>query len=72
MLNFGASKPRVKGGPPWIHTWNVGEEKKTKTKHLGVTGPSQKVSLPVLDILKSMGGSDSATVKKINDKHVIV
>ena len=21
MLNFGASKPRVKGGPPWIRTW---------------------------------------------------
>ena len=44
---------------------NVGEEKKTKTKCLGVTGLSQKVSLPVLDILKSMGGSDSMTVKKI-------
>ena len=42
---------------------NVGEGK-TKTKCLGVTGPSQKVSLPVLDIFKSMGGSDSVTVKK--------
>ena len=30
------------------------------------------MTLPVLDISKSMGGSDSVTVKKINDKHVIV
>ena len=51
---------------------NVGDDKKTKTKWLGVTDPSQKVSLPVLDISKSMGGSDSVTVKKMNDKHVIV
>ena len=39
---------------------------------MGVIGPSQKITLPVLDISKSMGGSDSVTVKKINDKHVIV
>ena len=51
---------------------NVGEEKKTTTKRLGVTGPSQKITLPVLDISKSMGGSDSVMVKKINEKHVIV
>ena len=51
---------------------NVGDENKTTTKRLGVTGPSQKVSLPVLDISKSMGGSDLVTVKKLNDKHVIV
>ena len=30
------------------------------------------MTLPVLDIPKSMGGSDSVTVKKMNDKHVIV
>ena len=24
MLNFGASKPRVKGGPPWIRTSQTG------------------------------------------------
>ena len=54
------------------HQVNVGEEKKTTTKRLGLTGPSQKVSLLVLDISKSMGGSDSVTVKKMNDKHVIV
>ena len=39
---------------------------------MGVTGPSQKITLPVLDISKSMGGSDSVMVKKMNDKHVIV
>ena len=37
-----------------------------------MTGPSQKITLPVLDISKSMGGSDSVMVKKMNDKHVIV
>ena len=39
---------------------------------MGVTGPSQKITLPVHDISKSMGGSDSVTMKKMNDKHVIV
>ena len=35
MLNFGASKPRVKGGartpgaPPWIRTWYI-----IKTNHM--------------------------------------
>ena len=52
--------------------FNVGEEKKTTTKRLGVSGPSQKITLPVQDISKSMGGSDFVTVKKMNDKHVIV
>ena len=51
---------------------NVGAQKKTTTKQLVVTGPSQKMTLPVLDISKSMGGSDSVMVKKMNDKHVIV
>ena len=51
---------------------NVGDEKKTTTKRLGVSGPTQKITLPMLDISKSMGGSDSVTVKKMNDKHVIV
>ena len=54
------------------HQFNVGEEKKTTTKRLGVSGPSQKITLPVLDISKSMGGSDFVMVKKMNDKHVIV
>ena len=54
------------------HQVNVGDEKKTTTKRLGVTGPLGKITLPVLDISKSMGGSDSVTVKKMNDKHVIV
>ena len=39
---------------------------------MGVSGPAQKITLPVLDISKSMGGSDFVTVKKMNDKHVIV
>ena len=51
---------------------NVGGENKTTTKRLGVSGPSQKITLPVQDISKSMGGSDLVTVKKMNDKHVIV
>ena len=51
---------------------NVGDDNKTTTKRLGVTGPMQKITLPVLDISKSMGGSDFVTVKKMNDKHVIV
>ena len=51
---------------------HVGEEKKTTTKRLGVSGPLQKITLPVLDISKSMGGSDFVMVKKMNDKHVIV
>ena len=54
------------------HQFNVGEEKKTTTKRLGVSGPSQKITLPVQDISKSMGGSDFVMVKKMNDKHVIV
>ena len=54
------------------HQVNVGDDKKTTTKQLGVTGPLQKITLPVLDISKSMGGSDSVMVKKMNDKHVIV
>ena len=51
---------------------NVSDEKKTTTKRLGVSGPAQKITLPVLDISKSMGGSDFVTVKKMKDKHVIV
>ena len=39
---------------------------------MGVTGPLQKITLPILDISKSMCGSDSVMVKKMNDKHVIV
>ena len=54
------------------HQFNVGEEKTTTTKRLGVSGPSQKITLPVLDISKAMGCSDFGTVKKMNDKHVIV
>ena len=46
--------------------------KKTTTKRLRVSGPAQKITLPVLDISKSMGGSDFVTVKKMKDKHVIV
>ena len=47
-------------------------ENKMKTKRLGLKGPSQKISLPVHDISKSMGGSDCVTVKKEDDKRVIV
>ena len=54
------------------HQVNVGDEKKTTTKQLGVSGPAQKITLPMLDISKSMDGSDSVTVKKMNDKHGIV
>ena len=54
------------------HQVIVGEEKKTTTKRLGVSGPLQKITLPVLDISKSMGGSDFVMVKKMNNKHVIV
>ena len=50
----------------------MGAEKKTTTKRLGVSGPSQKITLRVLDISKAMGGSDFVMVKKMNDKHVIV
>ena len=50
----------------------MGDDNKTTTKRLGVTGPMQKITLRVLDISKSMGGSDFVTVKKMNDKHVIV
>ena len=57
---------------PIERQFNVGEEKKTTTKRLGISGPLQKITLPVLDISKAMGGSDFDTVKKMNDKHVIV
>ena len=51
---------------------NVPEGGKVQTKRLGVTGPAQKVSLPIVDISQSMGGSPSVTVQKIEDKHVII
>ena len=51
---------------------NVPEGSKVQMKRLGVTGPAQKVSLPMVDISKSMGGSPSVTVRKIEDKHVII
>ena len=38
MLNFGASKPRVKGGgrgPPWIRTWLERTLKKLPQTSLG-------------------------------------
>ena len=51
---------------------NVPEGSKVQMKRLGVTGPAQKVSLPIVDISKSMGGSPSVTVRKVEDKHVII
>ena len=36
MLNFGASKPRVKGGPPWIRTWFTLPGTETDTDAIGL------------------------------------
>ena len=51
---------------------NIPKGGKVQTKRLGVTGPSQKVTLPMVDISQSMGGSPSVTVRKIDDKDVII
>ena len=56
MLNFGASKPRVRGGPPpWIRTWSkyaisqLLDQKMSQFIILEVSGSKYSVVIPYVN-----------------------